>query len=180
MYTPKTLAAWIAENPDYNKFPGTVSGAPMIYQAANEGSLSLDAKDWLVWDRITEFPDLSQTPSSADISTTGKIARSLIATVPDAPSPSDLTINLGEDTDEGIDAIEGIIEAYQDALAAEKRFYIGHFMGVGKKSEIYQAALAWTSGLLGAFPDPVQTALSVTPNLGAYHKFEVITDTNSL
>ncbi len=172
-YVEKTLTAWLGDNLDYNKFPGTVAGKPLIYQAA-DGDPSLDADDWKVWDYIGEFPDLTQTPATADITTTGKVARSLIEIVPDAPAPSDLEINLGVDTDGTIDAIEGLVKVYQDALAADKKLYFGHFMGDGKKSQIYQGAVSWNSGLNGAFPDPVTTTISITPDLGAYNKYQVI------
>ena len=174
-YVAMTLKDWVAANPDYDKFPGTVSGKPLIYQLA-EGSPSLLAEDWFVWNWITEFPDISQSPATADISATGNIDRSLIAIVPDAPAASEILVNLGEDTDLAIDSIEGLVDAYQTGLAAGKKFYLGNFMGIGKKSEIYQASVAWTSGLLGAFPDPVTTNIAVTPNLGGYHKYEAITN----
>ena len=174
-YTPLTLKAWITANPNYDAFAGTVSGKPLIYQAAATGTPTLTATTWFVWDKLTEFPDLAQSPATADISTTGSTARKLIATVPDAPSPSELTIMLGEDTDAGIDAIEGLVAAFKAKVPAGK-FLLGHFMGVAKKSEIYEASVNWSGSLMGAFPDPVETTISVTPNLGGYHKFEVITN----
>lgn len=175
-YTPVTLKAWLTANPEYNKFPGTVSGKPMIYQAATAGSPLLTAESWFVFDWITEFPDMAQSPATADITTTGKVARSLIPIVPDAPSPSDLSVFLGEDTDAAVDAIEGIVAAYQTALSSGNKMYFANFMGTDKKSEIYEGAISWTSGFLGAFPDPVTTNVSVTPNLGAYHKYDKITN----
>ena len=172
----KTLKVWLTENPGYNAFPGTVSGKPMIYQTGPAGAPTLTAEDWFVWDWISEFPDLSQSPAVADISTTGSTSRKLLGIVPDAPTASDLSVNLTEDTDAGINAIEELVEAYKTAIDAGEVLYIGHFMGEGKKSQIYQAGVAWTSGLLGAFPDPVTTNVAVTPNLGAYNKYQVITN----
>lgn len=175
-YTPQTLKDWIAANPKYNDFPGTVSGKPLIYQAAAKGAVELTATDWFVWDWVTEFPDLAQSPATEDVSTTGATARKLLAIVPDAPSASELTVFLGQDTDAGIDALEGLEAAHQAAITAQQTFYIGHFMGVDKKSEIYAAGVNWAGGITGAFPDPVETMISITPNLGEYHEFKKITN----
>ena len=175
-YTPQTLKDWIAANPSYNDFPGTVSGKPLIYQAAAVGAVTFAAADWFVWDWVTEFPDLTQSPATEDVSTTGSVARKLLAVVPDAPAASELTVYLGQNTDAGIDALEGFETAHQAAIAADQVFYIGHFMGVDKKAEIYAAGVNWNSGITGTFPDPVETAISITPNLGVYHQFKAITN----
>lgn len=174
-YTPQTLKAWIAENPNYSQYPGTVAGKPLIYQVAPIGAPVMEDSKWFVFDWITEFPDLTQSPATADITSTGKTARQLIEIVPDAPSPSAITINLGVDTDAAIDAIEGLVAEYQEGLAGGKRLYLGNYMGEDKKSEVYEGSVSWISGFAGAFPDPITTDISITPNLGGYHKFEKIT-----
>ena len=174
-YTPKTLAAWLTDNPNYDQYKGTVSGKPLIYQA-KEGSPSLEAKDWYVWDWISEFPDLAQSPAEADISKTGSVNRVIIPTVPDAPSASELEVFLGTDTDEGIEALEGIQDAFDTALEGGEKFYLGHFMGIGKRSQIYQASVAWQMNTNGAYPDPITSGITITPNLGGYNKFEKITN----
>lgn len=167
-YTPLTLKAWMAANPGYNAFAGTTSGKPLIYQVAASVPLKT-AESWFVWDYVSEFPDLAQSPATADISTTGKTARVTIATVADAPSASDLEVFLGEDTDKTLEAVEGIELAYQAALVAGSKFFLGHFMGADKSSEVYQAGISWASGIMGTFPDPLTTQVSITPNLGGYH-----------
>lgn len=167
-YSPLTLEAWITANPGYNAFAGTTSGKPLIYQVAAETPLKT-AASWMVWDYVSEFPDVSQSPATADITTTGKTARVVLSTVADAPAASDLEVFLGEDTDKTLEAVEGIEKAYQDALTAGSKFFIGHFMGEDKSSEVYQAGFAWASGIMGTFPDPLTTQVSITPNLGGFH-----------
>ena len=173
-YTEKTLQAWLTENPDYNKFAGTGAGAPLLYQVA-DGNPELTADAWNVWDWVPETPDTDQAPATEDITTTGKTARTLIDIVPDAPSASEIEINLGKDTDAAIEAIQGIVAAYQGALTEGKTFYLCHFLGVDKKSQIYAASVSWGGGIKINFPDPTTTSVSFTPNLGAYNKHEVIT-----
>ena len=80
-----TLAEWITANPNYNKYPGTVSGKPWAYQAAT-GEPTLTASSWHVFDMSDTFPDLSQSPATIDISTTGATERKLFPSVPDSPS----------------------------------------------------------------------------------------------
>lgn len=169
----KTLDQWIAENPNYNQFAGTVAGVPLVYQVAEDKPI-LDTASWIVWDWVTELPDTNQAPAEADITTTGKTARSLIPTVPDAPAASELEVNLGQDTDAAIDAIEAFVDAYQGAIEEGKTLFIAHFLGEGKKSQIYAASVAWGGGINGAFPDPIVTTISITPDLGKYNKREVI------
>lgn len=170
----QTLTEWITANPNYNKYPGTVSGKPWIYQAA-KGNPSLTTDDWYVFDMSDTFPDLSQSPSTVDISTTGAIERKLIPTVPDAPSPTDANVFLGQNTDIGIQSIQDLVLANDEAITAGETFYMGNFLGIGKMSEIYAASVSWTSGVTGSFGDALATNISVTPNLGVYHKYEVIT-----
>lgn len=169
-----TLADWMTENPNYNKYPGTVSGKPWAYQAKS-GAPSLSADDWFVFDMSDTFPDLSQSPSTVDISTTGATERKLIPTVPDAPSPTDASVFLGQDTDTGVSNIQELISANDDAISSGETFYMMNFLGIGKKSEIYAASVSWTSGISGTFGEALTTNVSVTPNLGVYHKYEVIT-----
>lgn len=169
----QTLTAWITANPEYNKYPGTVSGKPWICQVAT-GNPSLTADDWYVFDMSDTFPDLSQSPATVDITTTGSIARRLIPTVPDAPSPTDAQVFLGQDTDQGIEDIEELI-ALNETATDGKKFYMGNFLGIGKKSEIYAASVSWTSGIGGSVTEALVTNISITPNLGVYHKREVIT-----
>ena len=38
-------------------------------------------------------------------------------------------------------------------------------MGADKSSEVYQAGISWASGIMGTFPDPLTTQVSITPNL---------------
>lgn len=170
-----TLTAWIAAHPDYGKYQGIVSGKPMLYQAAPAGAPVLTADSWYVWDYASSFVDLTQSPTTVDISTTGSTDRNLIPGVPDAPSPSDVQIWLGVDTDSALDAIDEIIAANQAAISGGERFYLCNFLGLGKRSEIFEANVTHNSGLVGAFSEAVSTNISVTPNLGAYHKFQIIT-----
>lgn len=174
-YTPKTLAAWITENTNYDAFKGTAAGAPLIYQIS-AGTPTLAAADWFVWDYATEFPDTSQAPASADITTTGRTRRVSLNIVPDAPSASELPVPLGEDTDATLEAIEGFVAVYQGRAAGE-RLHIGNFLGVGKKTLVYAASVSWDAGINGTFPDPTDTTLSVTPNFGEYRELVVITNT---
>lgn len=175
-YVEKTLQEWIQENPDYNTYAGTAAGVPLVYQTA-AGAPSLEASSWKVWDWVSELPDTNQAPAEADISTTGKTARSLLPIVPDAPAASELEINLGADTDAAIDALEALVEAYQGALKAGETFYLAHFLGEGKKSQIYAAAVSWGGGINGTFPDPLTTTIAITPDLGKYNKHQAITVT---
>lgn len=174
-YVEKTLKDWLTENPDYNKFSGTGSGAPLLYQVA-DGNPSLSSEDWIVWDWVPETPDTDQAPANADISTTGSLARKLIETVPDAPTATDIEVSLGRDTDAGIDAIQGIVSAYRGTLTSGDTFYLAHFLGAGKKSQIYAAAVSWSESVKINFPDPTTANVSFTPDLGKYNKFQVITD----
>ena len=174
-YTEQTLKAWLALNPDYNKFAGTGAGAPLLYQVA-DGAPALTSGKWNVWDWVPETPDTDQAPANADITTTGKTARTLIDTVPDAPSASDIEISLGKDTDKAIEAIQGLVAAYQGALEEGKTFYLCHFLGIGKLSQIYASSVSWGGGIKVNFPDPTTTNVSFTPDLGKYNKLQVITD----
>ena len=173
-YVKQTLAEWVVANPDYNKYAGTTSGMPLIYQA-KEGTPDLTPEKWFVWDWVTSTPDLSQAPAESDVSPTGVVVRRTIPTVPDAPSASDLTVYLGQDTDLAIDSCEGIDTDYQTARAAGQTFYLANFLGLGKKSQIYAASVAW-SGTLNEveFPEPQETTLTITPNSGVYNKSQVI------
>ncbi len=105
----QTLTAWLAAHPDYMRYNGVVAGKPILYQAAPAGAPTLVSDDWFVWDYATAFPDLSQSPTTVDISTTGSIDRNLIPGVPDAATASDIQVWLGADTDSTIDAIEEFI-----------------------------------------------------------------------
>lgn len=173
-YTPIKLSDWLTSNPDYGTYKGTLSGAPLIYQAA-AAEPSLEPTAWNVFDYVTGTPDLSQAPAEADISPTGVTVRRVIPIVPDAPSATDLTVYLGQDTDATIEALEDITEAYQTAIAAGQKFYLGYFLGAGKKSPVFAAAVNW-SGTLSEieFPDPLETTLTITPNLGGYNKWQAI------
>lgn len=173
-YTPIKLDAWIAANPDYGKYAGTASGAPFMYQAAKDEP-SLTPESWNVFDHVTGTPDLSQAPAEADITPTGKTVRVLIPTVPDAPSASDLVVPLGSDTDAKIEALEGLEAAYQAALANGDTFFVSYFLGEGKRSHIFAAAVAW-SGTMNEveFPEPWETTITITPNLGLYSEWKTI------
>lgn len=173
-YTPIKLSDWLTNNPSYAKYTGTLAGAPLIYQAAATEP-SLEPTAWNVFDYVSGTPDLSQAPSEADISPTGVTIRRVIPTVPDAPSATDLSVFLGQDTDATIEALEGIGEAYQTAIAAGQKFYLAYFLGAGKKSQVFSGAVVW-SGTLDEveFPDPLSSTLTITPNLGDYNKWQTI------
>ena len=173
-YVEKTLQEWITENPNYREFSGTTAGVPLAFQSA-AGAPDLEASKWKVWDWVSELPDTNQAPAEADISTTGKTSRSLLPIVPDAPAASELEIKLGADTDAAIDALEALVSEYQDALKASETFYLAHFLGEGKKSQIYAAAVSWGGGINGTFPDPLTTTIAITPDLGKYNKHQEIT-----
>lgn len=174
-YVEETLKAWIARNPNHNQYRGTAAGVPLIYQATS-GAPSTKAEDWIVWDYAIALPDTTQAATNADITSTGKIARSLIQTVPDAPAASDLEVPLGAQTDETLDALEGIAAAYQDALTAGETFYLGSFFGLDVKSPVYAGAVAYSKSFVINFPDPMTTTISITPSLGDFNELLVITD----
>lgn len=169
-YTEVLLNAWVEDNPNYNAFAGTASGKPLLYQtAANGAALLKTAASWKVWNYISEFPDLAQSPESGDISKTGSTARELIPLVPAAPSASELEVFLGQDTDATLDAFDALIASYQTAIAAGEKLFLCNFMGIDKRSEVYEANVSASGGIMGTFPDPLTKTLSVTPNLGGFH-----------
>ena len=173
-YTPVKLDEWITKNPNYDSFKGTAAGTPLIYQI-KAGEPGLEAKDWYVWDYSNEFPDTSQSPANADVTPTGKTNRVLLNIVPDAPSASELPVFLGEDTDATLEAVEGFVKEYQDN-AQGTLLFLGNFLGEGKKTLVYAAAISWDAGVNGTFPDPTETSLSVTPSFGDYRKLVTITN----
>lgn len=174
-YTPLKLSDWLAANPNHLEFRGTAAGTPLIYQA-KEGAPGLTTDDWYVWDYTPELPDTEQAATNADITPTGRIARVLLNTVPDAPAASDLEIPLGANTDEGLDALDGLSGAYRDAMDANEIFYLGTFLGVGNKSPVYAASVSWSKSINGTFPDPLTSTISVTPSPGTYQDLVVITE----
>jgi hypothetical protein len=170
-----TLTAWLAANPDNNKYAGIVAGKPMMYHSGTAGAPSLDTDDWYVFDYITEFPDLSQTPTEVDISTTGSTSRKTIPGVPDAVASTAATVNMGQNTDQCVDDILEVVEANQTAITEGKTFYLADFMGMTMKSFIYAASITWNSGPLGAFGDAITTTVGITPNMGAYSQWQKFT-----
>lgn len=171
-----TLQEWITANPNHDEFKGTAAGVPMAYQVA-EGAPTLDANDWTVWDYAPELPDTSQSPAEADITPTGRTARVLIPIVPDAPSATEIDVNLGQDTDGTLDAIQELIDAYQGAAAQGKQLFLLHYLGAGVKSQVYAASVTWDKSIVAPFPDPLTTTVAVTPNLGVYNELKTITST---
>lgn len=170
-----TLKDWIAKNPDYLDFKGTVAGSPLIYQVA-AGAPTKDAADWKVFDHITEAPDLSQSPSEEDITPTGRTRRVMIATVPDAPASTDIPINLGVNTTQTVEDLKGFVGVYNTAKAAGEKLYLGAFLGLEELSYAYAAGISWNSGPQGAFAEPWTTNLTITPNLGEYSEWIKITN----
>ena len=169
-YTPDKLSAWILANPNYNAFAGTASGKPLLVQtAANGAALLKTAVSWEVWNFVPEWADLSQSAASQDYSRTGDTVRRMMAVVPDAPSPSELEVTLGEDTDVGLEAFDYLLEKQATAYEAGEKLYLCHFMGIGKRSEVYEATVSADGGNIGVFPDPITKMLSVTPNMGGFH-----------
>lgn len=173
-YTPQTLKAWLAANPNYDSFKGTAAGTPLIYQI-KAGAPELTAEKWYVWDYSNEFPDTSQSPANADVTPTGKTNRVLLNIVPEAPAASELPVFLGEDTDATLDAVQGFVDEYKEREQGAL-LYLGNFLGVGKKTLVYAAAISWDAGISGTFPDPTETTLSVTPSFGDYRELVTITD----
>ena len=173
-YVKVKLSEWLLANPNYDSFKGTAAGTPLIYQI-KVGAPGLTAEDWYVWDYSNEFPDTSQSPANADVSPTGKTNRVLLNIVPEAPAASELPVFLGEDTDATLDAVQGFVDEYK-AKEQGALLYLGNFLGVGKKTLVYAAAISWDAGISGTFPDPTETTLSVTPSFGDYRELVTITN----
>lgn len=175
-YVAKTLKQWLTENPNHTEFRGTAAGVPLIYQASAGVAPTLAAEDWFVWDYAIALPDTTQSATNADITPTGRIARVLIPTVPDAPASSDIEVPLGTDSDVTIDALEGLNNAYQEAVTASKKFYLGSFLGIGNKSPVYAASVSWSKAFVINFPEPITSTISITPSLGDYNELVTITN----
>jgi hypothetical protein len=169
------LDAWITANPNYRSYPGTISGAPLIVQAYTGDKPTLTATAWSVCDIASEVPQIEQAATTVDVSTTGAIAHKAIAGVPDLADSQ--SIPIWYTTDDDITAAEDFITLVKDGLAATGgKVVVSFFRGVGVKSQVWAIGGASASDIAGgSFAEGWAGSLSVTPSLGTYQSWDIIT-----